>query len=86
MEIFEIFRDVFGFDEEWEEKNMEKGREEGWKEGWEEGQKEGQKEGWEERQKDRMTMAKNLLARGVDPVIIAESSGLALDKIQKLAL
>jgi hypothetical protein len=63
MEIFEIFRDVFGFDEEWEEKTMEKGRKE-----------------------EQIKMAKNLLAYGVDPVIIAKSSGLALDKIQKLAL
>jgi hypothetical protein len=30
-------------------------------------------------------MAKNLLAHGVDPIIIAESSGLALDKIRKIA-
>ena len=41
---------------------------------------------WEEKaaEKERM-MVKNLLARGVDPVIIAESSGLALDAIQKIA-
>jgi hypothetical protein len=42
---------------------------------------------WEEKaaEKERMKMAKNLLARGIDPVIIAESSGLALDAIQKIA-
>jgi predicted transposase/invertase (TIGR01784 family) len=71
MEMFEVFRDVFGFDEEWEEKVRGEGREEGWKEG---------------REEERMTMAKNLLAYGVDPVIIAKSSGLTLDKIQKIAL
>jgi hypothetical protein len=66
MELFEVFRDVVGFDEEWEKRIMEIGRDEG-------------------RNEERMTMAKNLLARGVDPVIIAESSGLALDKIRKIA-
>ena len=63
MELFEVFRDIFGFDEEWEKKVMEKGREEG-----------------------QMKMAKNLLAHGIDPVIIAKSSGLALDKIRKIAV
>jgi hypothetical protein len=29
-------------------------------------------------------MAKNLLAHGIDPAIIAESSGLALDRIKKI--
>ena len=33
MELFEVFRDIFGFDEEWEKRVMEKGREEGQKEG-----------------------------------------------------
>jgi predicted transposase YdaD len=82
MELFEVFRDIFGFDEEWEEKVMEQGRKEGRKEGQKEGRKEGQKEG---RKEERMKMAKKLLARGVDPAIIAESSGLTPDKIQKIA-
>jgi hypothetical protein len=34
---------------------------------------------------ERMKMAKNLLAHGVDPAVIAESSGLALVKIQEIA-
>ena len=33
MELFEVFRDIFGFDEEWEKNVMEKGRENGIKEG-----------------------------------------------------
>jgi hypothetical protein len=89
MELFEIFRDVFGFDKEWEEKVRGEGREEGMKEGMKEGRKEGmkvgQKKGMKKEQMQMMKMAKNLLARGVDPIIIAESSGLALDKIQKIA-
>ena len=38
---------------------------------------------WEEKavEKERMKITKNMLARGVDPVIIAESFGLALDEI-----
>ena len=62
MELFEVFRDIVGFDEEWEEKVMEKGR-----------------------KAEQMKMTKNLLAHGVDPVIIAKSSGLALDKIREIA-
>jgi hypothetical protein len=58
MELFEIFRDVFGYDEEWEERV---------------------------RKEEQMKMVKNLLARGVDPIVIAESAGFALDKIQKIA-
>jgi hypothetical protein len=69
-ELFEIFRDVFGYDEEWEERVMKKGREEGRKEGRDEGQ---------------MKMAENLLVHGFNPVVIAESAGLALEKIQKIA-
>ena len=86
MELFEVFRDIFGFDEEWEEKVLEKGRKEGWQEGRQEGRIEGEKKGEKKgRKKEQMEMAKNLLAHGVDPVIIAKSSGLALDKIQKMA-
>jgi predicted transposase/invertase (TIGR01784 family) len=43
--------------------------------------REGREEGREEGQ---IKMAKNLLAHGVDPAIIAESSGLAPDKIRKI--
>jgi hypothetical protein len=50
-----------------------------WEEkGWEKGREEGREEG-------QIKMAKNLLAHGIDPVIIAESSGLALDEIRKIA-
>jgi hypothetical protein len=58
MELFEVFRDVFGFDKEWEEKIREEGQ---------------------------RAMARNPLSRGVDPAIIAGSSDLAFDKIQKIA-
>jgi hypothetical protein len=63
--------------EEGMEIGMEKGRETGRKEGIEIGRKIAEEE--------QMKMTKNLLIHGFDPVMIAESSGLALDKIQKIA-
>ena len=86
MELFEVFRDIFGFDEEWEKNVMEAGRKEGLKEGRKAGRKEGLKEGRKAGLKEgQMKMAKNLLADGIDPVIIAKNSGLTFDKIQKIA-
>jgi hypothetical protein len=76
-ELREVFIDI-GFAAEWEEKGRAEGREEGRAEGREEGRGEG-------REEEQIKMAKNLLAHGIDPVIIAESSGLALDKIRKIA-
>jgi hypothetical protein len=74
MELFEIFRDVFGYDEEWEERVRKKGREEAREE-----------VRAEVRDEEQMKIAKNLLVHGCDPVVIAESAGLALEKIQKIA-
>jgi predicted transposase/invertase (TIGR01784 family) len=51
MELFEIFRDVLGFDKEWEEKVMEKGQKVGQKVGWEGGWEGGMKVGLEKGQK-----------------------------------
>jgi hypothetical protein len=76
-ELREVLIDI-GLAAEWEEMGMEKGREEGREKGREEGREKGREEG-------QMKMAKNLLARGIDPIIIAESSGLALDEIRKIA-
>jgi predicted transposase YdaD len=80
-ELREVLIDI-GFAAEWEEKGREEGREKGREEGREEGWEKGRERGREEEQRK---MTKNLLAHGIDPVIIAESSGLALDEIRKIA-
>jgi predicted transposase/invertase (TIGR01784 family) len=46
-------------------------------EGWQRGRQEGRQEGKEE-------MARNLLASGVSPDVVAQSAGLPLDRIQAL--
>jgi predicted transposase/invertase (TIGR01784 family) len=55
----------------------ERGRQEGLQEGLQEGIQEGLQRG-------KLEMAKNLLARGVSPDIIADSSGLSQSDIQSL--
>ncbi|MDR1514148.1 MAG: hypothetical protein LBS45_00500 [Synergistaceae bacterium] len=59
----------------------ERGRQEGRLEGRREGRREGQREG---RQEGKLEMAKKLLARGISPDIIADSSGLSQNDIQSL--
>ncbi|MDR3166168.1 MAG: hypothetical protein LBU13_11415, partial [Synergistaceae bacterium] len=76
--------------EEGIEEGIEKGKEEGKKEGREEGKKEGREEGKKEgreegREEGMEEMARNLLANGIPPDIIAQSAGLPLEKIQALA-
>lgn len=75
------------------DEGREKGRMEGMKEGMKEGIKEGMKEGrmegklegiMEERNRRNLEIAKNLKKSGVTLEIIAESTGLTIEEIQKL--
>jgi flagellar biosynthesis/type III secretory pathway protein FliH len=66
---------------EGEAKGLAEGKAEGLAEGEAKGLAEGEAKG---EQKKAVEMAKNLLSRGVSPDIIAESSGLSLDKINSL--
>jgi hypothetical protein len=69
MELFEVFRDVFGFDEEWEEKVKEEGREEG--------REEGEKAGVEK-------TARSMLADGMALALISKFTDLPIAEIEAL--
>lgn len=58
------------------------GRELGREEGREEGHEEGLEQGREE---ERRAIARNMLSEGLDPDIIAKTTGLTLTEIQALA-
>lgn len=58
------------------------GRELGREEGLEQGREEGLEQGREE---ERRTIARNMLSEGIDPAIIAKTTGLTLKEIQALA-
>ena len=63
----------------------ERGRKEGREEGREEGRKEGREEGREEGEINaKHLIARNMLAKKIDPQIIAEITGLDLEIIKKL--
>ena len=67
------------------EKGMKEGREEGMKEGREEGMKEGREEGMKEgREEERLKNASKMKAKGFTIEDIAEITGLAKEKIEKL--
>ncbi len=72
-----------------EEKGLIKGREEGKQEGLIEGEKKGiirgRKEGREEgRKEEKLSLARNLLLKGMVIDIIQEITGLSLEEISKL--
>ena len=67
------------------EKGFKEGREEGMKEGREEGMKEGREEGMKEgREEERLKNASKMKAKGFTIEDIAEITGLAKEKIEKL--
>lgn len=66
-------------------KGMAKGMKQGLKQGMKQGMKQGLEQGLEQGKKEgRIEMARNLKLHGVSPEVIALSSGLSLDEIEKL--
>lgn len=67
------------------EKGMEKGIEEGLEKGLEKGREEGLEEGLGKgREEERLSTARKMKAKGIDDLMIADITGLALEKIAEL--
>ncbi len=62
-------------------KGLEEGRQEGRQEGLEEGRQEGLEEGME---KERLSNARRMKEKGLDPALIADITGLTCEEIEKL--